>query len=166
MDCKILDLTHSFWFQWSNSRLAWFLICCLRWWSKKAWMWWELLSSHAEWHQSNVWQEGMLKMGIGLKINHCSSCIFCNQMAVICILLLSLISFHGMNRKDFDSLEIEANGLDVPRAMSHHLHFPRWYSVRKLMDIVNREALDQLEPWQNLSVFHLGYEAGYIPRNE
>lgn len=58
-----------------------------------------------------------------------------------------------MNRHEFDRLEIEANGITTPSVGSHHLHIPRGYDVRKLMDIVRKETLDQFEPWQNLWVY-------------
>lgn len=56
-----------------------------------------------------------------------------------------------MDRQEFDSLEIEANA--SPHISSHHVHIPRGYSSAKLLRIVEKEALDQLESWQNLWVF-------------
>lgn len=54
-----------------------------------------------------------------------------------------------MNRQEFDSLEIEANA--GPAVVgSHHLHIPRGYDCRRLMEIVRKEALEELEPGQNL----------------
>ena len=51
---------------------------------------------------------------------------------------------HGMNRQEFDSLEIEANA--SPHLGTHHLHIPRGYDSKTLLRIVQKEALDQLEP--------------------
>lgn len=48
-----------------------------------------------------------------------------------------------MNRQEFDSLEIEANA--SPHLGTHHLHIPRGYDSAKLLRIVQKEALDQLE---------------------
>lgn len=65
----------------------------------------------------------------------------------VSVTLLFLKYFHDMNREEFDSLEIEANA-HTPVISSHHLHIPRGYDSRRLMEIVEKEALDQLEPGQ------------------
>lgn len=49
-----------------------------------------------------------------------------------------------MNRQEFDSLEIEAN--DSPHIRTHYVHISRGYNSAKLLKIVQKEALDQLEP--------------------
>lgn len=163
MACKILHLNHSCRLWWSNSRLAWFLICCGRWWSKAAWMWWKFLSSNAEWHQSKVWQKRVLKMGIGLKIHHCCVCIHCNQMAVISVLLLSL-KFTNDMEKDIDSTHLEIpEARNSSSACTHHVSF-RHSNSSKLVRLMNKEALDQLEAWQNLWAFPMWYEAAWIPK--
>ena len=54
--------------------------------------------------------------------------------------------------EDYKHLECEANGHTIPTASTNHVHVPRGYDVRKvhrLMKIIEREALDQLEPGQN-----------------
>jgi hypothetical protein len=49
-----------------------------------------------------------------------------------------------MDRKEFDSLEIEANA-HTPIAQSHHIHIPRGYDSRKLIDRIHTEALEEIE---------------------
>lgn len=38
---------------------------------------------------------------------------------------------------------------------THHVHIPRGYANKKLIDRINSEALDQLEPGQNLWAYGL-----------
>lgn len=67
-----------------------------------------------------------------------------------------------MNRQDFDTLECEANA--SPVICNHHIHIPRCYSAGKLLKAVEREALDQLEPWQNWWAYPMWYESALLPK--
>ena len=51
-----------------------------------------------------------------------------------------------MKLEDYRHLDCEANAHVLPTSSgTHHLHIPRRYDVRRLLRIVEREALDQLE---------------------
>ena len=45
---------------------------------------------------------------------------------------------------------------------SHHVHIPKKYDVKRLMTIIEHEAMEQLEPGQNLGVFPFQY---HLPTN-
>lgn len=67
-----------------------------------------------------------------------------------------------MNRQDFDTLEIEANA--APVFCNHHVHIPRGYDCSKLLRIIQKEAIDQLEPWQNFWAYPMWYESALFPK--
>lgn len=155
---------HSRGFWHCNSRLSWFLICGRwRWISKKR-MWREILGSNDTRHSESVYQKRNLKVGMCGETHCLKSGILCNQMEMIRVLLLSLTLAHGMDRKVFDSLEIEANAL-TPIHCTHHLSIRCCHSPQ-LLKRIEKEALDQLEPWQNLWAFPMWYESAYNPSKE
>lgn len=162
--CQMAHMMDSCWFRHCNSRLSWFLICS-RWrWSSKKRMWRKILASDDKRHSSSVFQKWGLEVGMCLKTGHFKSCIFCNQMEMIRVLLLSLTFSHDMERKVFDSLEIEANAA-VGSHCTHHLSM-RCCNSSQLLKRIEKEALDQIERWQNLWAFPFWYEAAYLPSHE
>lgn len=50
--------------------------------------------------------------------------------------------------EDYKHLECEANAHISLPIRSAYGNFPRGHDVRRILAIINREALDQLEPWQ------------------
>lgn len=159
---QMAHLIHSRGFRHCDSRLSWFLICSRLRRGKKKRVWWEVLGSNGSRHSESIYSKGNLKMGMCRETDHLESRILCNQMEVIRVLLLFITFSHGMDRKLFDSLEIEANAL-TPTHCTHHLSLRCCHSSQ-LLNRIEREALDQLEAWQNLWAFPMWYEAAWIPK--
>lgn len=66
-----------------------------------------------------------------------------------------------MPLENYEHLECEANA-HTPLTQSHHLHIPRGYDSKKLLDKIQKEALGELERWQNYWPFGM---TGYTPIN-
>lgn len=138
------------------------LILCRMRWSKTEGMRWEILPSNAWWYSSTIWQWRDRKMGSCMKISDSSPRVVCYPMEMKAVLLLSLISLHDMpNLEDYSDMEIEANA-HTPIHCSHHIHFPRGYDSRRIMDRISREAMGrmdndemkEIEKWQTFPLYN------------
>jgi hypothetical protein len=84
-------------------------------------------------------------MGSCMKISDSSPRMVCYPMEMKAVLLLSLISLHDMpNLEDYSDMEIEANA-HIPTHCSHHIHFPRGYDSRRVMDRISKEAMGRMD---------------------
>lgn len=163
---QMAHLIHSRGFRHCNSRLSWFLICS-RWrWGKKKRVWWKVLGSDGWRHTAKVYQTWNMKMGMCGKTDHLESRICSNPTQRLKVLLLFITFSNDMERHEIDHLECEANAMaSASSVCSSQLSF-RNSNSQKLVKLMNREALDQLEAWQNLWAFPLWYEAAYRPSHE
>lgn len=54
---------------------------------------------------------------------------------------------HHLER--YVDIEYEANAMTLPNARSHHFHIPRGVSHQRIMTILEKESLKELEAGQN-----------------
>lgn len=123
-----------------------------RWgWNSKVWMWSLIFPG-------DYWRYLKIQLLIFWSIQVYSPCtcfLLCGSDRWEGLLHLFLIYSNDMVLPDYSDMEIEANA-HTPIASNHHLHIPRGYDSRKLLDRIHSEALEQIEPGQNLGVYPFG----------